>query len=193
MDKWNNEWILENAEDVFDQDFIDTVYNIFHKEYGLDKEDAEDLTIKVTWDKIYPAIERKEFDGSSEKEFWGYIRTILRNAKNDYWKEHNLLPVPIPEIFPDAEDDLLYMDVYRTPVDKYVINKEAFNEAIDKLSGNLTPEQWEVLKYTAIEMKSPEIAKIVNKSEDAVRKLRQRGRESGRKLFDGKPFEGFEL
>lgn len=192
MVKWSNEWIIENAEDIFNQEFIDKIFNIFHKKYGIDKDDAWDLTVEVT-DDIYKAIKNGDFKGSSEEEFWGYIKKIIRNAKNDFWKKHKLLPEPITEIFPDAEDRLLYSDIYRTPVDEYVINKEEFIRVINLLSENLTPAQWEVLKYTALEMTSPEIAKIVNKSKEAVRKLQERGRKSARKLFDGDPFDGFEF
>lgn len=189
MDKWSNDWILDNADEIFDEDFVNKIYNIFHRKYGITQEDAKDLTGEVISDKLYSAIRDKKFKGSSEKEFWGYIRGIARNTKNDYWEEQNLLPEPIPEIFSSSEDKLIFVDPYKTPVEDIVI----INETLDMLADNLTPAQLEVLKYTAMEMKSPEISKIVDKSEGAVRKLRERGRETARKLFDGDPMDGFKL
>lgn len=180
MNRWSNEWVLENADRVFDKNFVKKVYEILTRKHGINHQDAENLTNEVVGEKIYLAFKNHKFKGNSKKEFWGYIRSIIRNAKNDYFNKHNLLPEPIEKIFSQNQDQVLHVNIFKEPVEKLAI----LNETIDLLVENLTEDQWEVLKYTAIGLDSTEISKIMEKSPAAVRKLRQRGREKAKKTMN---------
>ncbi|MGP3778802.1 sigma-70 family RNA polymerase sigma factor [Halanaerobium saccharolyticum] len=176
MNKWSNEWVLDNADKVFDEKFIKKVYNIFTREHGVNHQDAENLTNEVVGEKVYLAFKNHKFKGNSKKEFWGYIRSIIRNAKNDHFNKHNLLPEPIEKIFSQNQDQVLHVNLFKESVEQLAI----LNETIDLLAENLTDDQWEVLRYTAIGLDSKEISQIIEKSPAAVRKLRQRGREKAK-------------
>lgn len=173
MNKWSNEWILNNVDSIFDQEFFRKVYNIINKDYNISHQDAEDLATEVIGEKIYKAFKNNNYRGNSEKEFWGYIHQIIKNTRNDYFKKNKVLPDPIAEVFSQYQDQVIHINFFKDAVEQYTI----INEIIEVLAENLTTDQWEVLSYTAIGLNSTEISELINKSPAAVRKLRQRARD----------------
>lgn len=181
MESWSRDWIIANYDYVFNEDFLTFIFHQLNKS-GIDEEKSWDLTINVA-EKIYSAIEDGNYRGSSENEFYAYVNVTIKNTKIDYFRKQNALNETFQEIILN-EGTLIQYNIYETPVDEYVINKIELENTIELLSKSLTDEQWEVLSLTAQGLNSPEIAKLMDKSPEAVRKQLERGRRSARKLLD---------
>ena len=133
------------------------------------RELAEDLT-QTVFLKVFQALERFE---QREVEPLAYFFTVARNTVLDYWKKKRDLPL----------DD----GTFPEPVALGSHPSEAVDQAIARGSieqalQELTPEQQEVVRLRFLaDQPTHQVAKVMGKSEAAVRQLQSRAIKTLRK------------
>lgn len=126
------------------------------------KEEAEDLTQSV-FIKVFKSI-----GGFREqnKQPLAYFFTVARNTVIDHWRKKK-------EILTDKSPEILSAESYENP--QNMLDQKSTAQAIYKAVENLTDEQQEVVILKFInDLTTAEIAKILEKKEDAVRQLQCR-------------------
>lgn len=129
------------------------------------KTEAEDLA-QTVFLKAYQSLPVFREQG---RPFLAYLFTIARNAVIDFWRtsQRNIAgdPEEILRVISDPKAD---------PVNR--IDEKQAAEMVKQTMKNLTPDQQEVLSLKFMgELSYQEIAKIIGKSEEAVRQLQCRG------------------
>lgn len=128
-------------------------------------DDAEDLTQQV-FIRFYRNLQNWEDRGFSPL---AYIFTIARSVIADHWRRNKHRPVE------NSEDILLLIEDNTDGPARRIIEQEGVSNIINAI-GNLPKNYQEVISLRLIKgLKNPEIAKIINKSEVATRKLYSRG------------------
>lgn len=109
------------------------------------------------------------------RPFLAYLFTIARNAVIDFWRVNKKNAVDDPD-----QALLVTADPKGDPVSR--IDEKHAAEMVKQTMKNLTPDQEEVLSLKFMsELSYQEIAKIIGKSEEAVRQLQCRGLKALRK------------
>ncbi len=126
------------------------------------KDEAEDLTQEVFL-KVFKSI--SAFQEKNQSPL-AYFFTIARNIVIDHWRKKK-------EILIDEEIANKIPDDKRSPQDLIEQNETAV--AIRQAIGNLTEEQQDVIIMKFInDLSNREIAKLLGKSEEAIRQLQYR-------------------
>lgn len=137
--------------------YLDAIYRYIFFRVGQNKQDAEDLAEVVfikAWNKI------GQFDG---KNFRAWIYRIAHNEIVDFYRKSKQV-VLLDETIIDTKKSL----------EQEVIDKET-KEGIMKAIDKLTEEQKTVIILKFIEgLPNSEIAKVMDKKEEAVRALQYR-------------------
>ena len=194
MEKWSNDWVLENLENILTKEQIEDLLKYIGKRIG-NEEDSYDIFETASADLI-DNLKNKKFNGSTKKQFWRYFYTIIDNKIKDYYEEHNLSTDDRGQKISYIEDEseaYTGSSLYNESVEKQVIDKMILEDVINKMKNSLTEGQKDILWLTALGYNSPEIGELIDKSAAAVRKSRQRGRNKLKKELQGKnPMEGFD-
>jgi len=136
------------------------------------KEDAEDIT-QTVFLKVFKTILSFQ---DKDKSPLNYFFTVARNTVIDYWRKKK-------DILLDNPEDILWKAQDPESPQKMVLKKETAN-IVHKAIQNLTKEQQEVITLKFInEFSNGEIAKLLEKSEEAIRQLQCRGLRVIRKYF----------
>jgi RNA polymerase sigma-70 factor (ECF subfamily) len=129
------------------------------------REETEDLVQEVFL-KVYKNI--KEID-VKENSPLNYFFTVAKNSVIDYWRRKK-------EVLTEKEMNL---SNYQKPEFVEKIEQKEMGEIIKELIKELTPDQQEVIVLRFInEMSNKEIAKLLGKTEEAVRQLQSRALKS---------------
>ena len=135
-------------------------------------EEAEDLTQAVflkAWNGLPDYKQKKNLFGA-----WLY--TIARNTIIDYWKKKK--EWKISDLAKDTIKD------HREPIYDLIEEEEDFR-AVKEAISLLTEDQQEVIILKFIEdLSNKEIAKIMNKKQDAIRQLQSRAIKELRKYLN---------
>lgn len=123
------------------------------------KEEAEDLT-QVIFIKILKSVSKYRNLG---KNPWAYFFSITRNALTDHWrKKKNVITAEPVENFINLRDEK------KDSLDLFEESERA--ELIKKAIGKLDESHREIIILKFINgLSNKEIAKLLNKNEDAVR------------------------
>lgn len=139
------------------QYYADKIYRFCYFRIGQKREDAEDLAADIftkAWEKL---------DTFQKGSFQAWLYMIAKNTIIDYYRSSKPKALLHEEI-PDGKESL---------IDMVATNLEMAR--ITKCMKELTEEQQEVLVLKFIEdLPNREIARIVEKSEEAVRALSSR-------------------
>ncbi len=128
------------------------------------KEEAEDLA-QVVFVKIFKSIGSFQ---EQNKPPLAYFFTIARNTVIDHWRKKKEILVDTP-----IETDVAIEEQTDSPID--LIDKKANAQVIHKAIETLTEDQQEVIILKFInDLTTVEIAKILEKKEDAIRQLQCR-------------------
>jgi len=139
------------------------------------KAEAEDLT-QAVFLKAYQSLPGFREQG---RPFLAYLFTIARNAVIDFWRVNKKNAAADPD-----EALLVTADPKGDPVSR--IDDRQAAEMVKQTIKNLTPDQQEVLSLKFMgELSYQEIAKIMDKSEEAVRQLQCRGLKALRQHLKG--------
>jgi RNA polymerase sigma-70 factor (ECF subfamily) len=123
--------------------------------------EAEDLTQEVFL-RFYQNVKNIEIKDNSPLN---YFFTISRNLVIDYWRKKKYLLIDKEMNIPDQQKFNF----------KEEIEKKETAEIIKKLIEELTPDQQEVIVLKFInDMSNKEIAKLLGKTEEAIRQLQSR-------------------
>jgi RNA polymerase sigma-70 factor (ECF subfamily) len=130
------------------------------------REEAEDLTaeaFRAAW------TSRRGYRGRGSFRAW--LFSIVRRTLADHYRRHQ----PASALEPDDAERLA--DTGLSPEDE-AVRQEQTQRARRMLAG-LSPQQQEVLSLRfAAELSYPEIAVVIGKREDAVKKIAQRALEA---------------
>lgn len=152
----------------------------FIRRYVSTREDAEDVLLEV----FIAAFERQSLEGLSDGEQLAWLRRVAHNKCVDVYRRTPRQPVvPLEQV---AES--VYEKEEQAP-EQVALRSEEYALLYRHLA-NLSEEQQTLLRLRfAHGLRSPEIAKRLNKSEGAVRKLLSRTLNVLRHLYE-KPEEG---
>jgi len=129
------------------------------------REETEDLVQEVFL-KVYKNIKEIEVKENSPLN---YFFTVAKNSVIDYWRRKK-------EVLTEKEMNL---SNYQKPEFVEKIEQKEMEEIIKELVKELTPDQQEVIVLRFInEMSNKEIAKLLGKTEEAVRQLQSRALKS---------------
>ncbi len=154
--------LIEKAK-AGDEGAFDELYNFYFSpiyKYAYfrlkSKNEAEDLTQDVFL-KAFKAISRYRQEKTS---FLAYLLTIARNSIIDFWRKKR--PTPL-----DSVNEAEFAETASQPEEQ---EQRERKEKIKRAMTNLSDDQYEIiaLKFFS-ELSNAEIAKILNKSEEAVR------------------------
>lgn len=146
----------------------------FLRQQGFSREDAEDLLLEV----FTAALEQKHLSNLSPSQQSALLWTIVRNKRVSAYRRKIRRPsVPMElvsgDLFADTQEEPEY-EVVR--LEEYV----SLHSAIQILS----PLQQKILQLRFVnELRSPQIALLVGKSETAVRTIISRTLNQLRKLY----------
>lgn len=143
--------------------YLVPVYRYIYLRIG-DKQAAEDLS-QVVFLKAYQNI-RNFVD--QHKNPLAYFFTIARNTLIDYYRKNR------GTVAENSEEILLSMESSSQSPQELIMREESRKSVLERIK-DLTPEQQEVIILKFInDLSYPEIAKQLNKSEEAVRQLQSR-------------------
>jgi len=126
------------------------------------KEEAEDLS-QVVFIKIFKSIGGFQ---EQNKQPLAYFFTIARNTVIDHWRKKK-------DILTDKPPETLSAESFENP--QRLIDQKSTAQAVYQAIENLTEEQQEVIILKFInDLSTTEIAKILDKKEDAVRQTQCR-------------------
>ncbi len=156
---------LKNSDDnSFENIYNQHITPIYRYVYSRvkHKQEAEDLTHNI----FIKALEA-ERDGRANITL-RYLFTIARRTVIDFWRKKKNLNLSDPEeIFNKLVDD-------KTDINKEIISQEGIAEA-RKIIETLKDNQKDVIIMRFVnDLSTKEIAKIMNKTEMAVRKIQSR-------------------
>ena len=127
------------------------------------KTEAEELA-QTVFLKAYQALPGFQEQG---RPILAYFFTIARNSLIDHWRKSSDRVEDADEVFKKIPDE-------KSNIESKLDSKSGF-EKIKSAMGNLTEDQQEVLRLKFMsELSHSEIAKIMEKSEEAVRQLQCR-------------------
>lgn len=152
----------------------------FIRRYVSTREDAEDVLLEV----FIAAFERKSLADLSEGEQLAWLRRVAHNKCVDAYRRTSRQPVvPLEQVTTSV-----YEEEEHTP-EQVALRSEEY-ALLHRHLANLSEEQQTLLRLRfAHDLRSPEIARKLNKSEGAVRKLLSRTLNALRRLYE-KPEEG---
>ena len=134
------------------------------------KETAEDLTEEV-FVKVFRNLRKLE----EPKAFEGWLFQIARNLVIDYYRSKRAV-VPLEEIENTLEYETNIVDI---------VNLQTQQMVFIKLLKELSPEQQEVIKLKFLEdIDNAAIAKLMNKTEGAIRVIQHRAIVKLKELID---------
>lgn len=146
----------------------------FIRRYVSTREDAEDVLLEV----FLAALERNALMGLSESEQLAWLRRVAHNKCVDIYRRS----VRRPAIPLDSALDLLYEPEEQTP-EQVALRTEEYALLRDSLV-HLPEQQQAVLRLRFADgLRSPEIARRLNKSEGSVRMLLARALNHLRKVY----------
>jgi RNA polymerase sigma-70 factor, ECF subfamily len=153
------------------EDHLDTIYRFVTYKVS-DLTVAEDLTAEV-FQKAWENIHRYQF---RDIPFHHWLIRIARNMVIDYWRANKRTIHPIDEMADTASGD--------TPPDELVLTGIA-NEALQRAIARLPDEMQSVILLRFVENFShAEVAKVLDKSDAAVRQIQVRALRQLKKLLD---------
>lgn len=160
------------AFDLLYREYITPIFRFIYLRVGQ-KQEAEDMT-QTVFLKAWSAL--RGFEARNEGSFLSWCYTIARNLIVDYWRKKK--PIPLETIGEDKEH--ISEPLEKTADLDFENQKSVIREAIRGLS----PDQQEVIILKFInERSNKEIAKLIGKSEEAVRALSSRGIKALRGLL----------
>jgi RNA polymerase sigma-70 factor, ECF subfamily len=166
MNKKDSE-LISNAQkdkeqfEVIYKRYIDQIYNYFWYRVGHDQDVAEDLA-QETFVRAYKALSRYKV---TEKSYLSYLLTIAHNLLVNYYRSPK--PISIEATGVDVPKEI-WSDIETSD------NVRSLWRAIQQLPSN--EQDILYLKYQS-DLKVSEIAKIVGKSENAVKLTLSRARK----------------
>lgn len=138
------------------------------------KEEAEDLSQSV-FIKVFKSI--GSFQDKNRPPL-AYFFTVARNTVIDHWRKRKDILIDKP-----LETGIAMENEADNPLD--LIDKKSTAQAIYKAIENLTEEQQEVIILKFInDLTTAEIAKILEKKEDAIRQLQCRALKILKQYFN---------
>ena len=126
------------------------------------KEEAEDLS-QAVFVKVFKSIGAFR---EQNKQPLAFFFTVARNTVIDHWRKRK-------EILTDKPPETLSAESFENP--QHLIDQKSTAQAVYQAIENLTEEQQEVIILKFInDLSTTEIAKILDKKEDAVRQTQCR-------------------
>jgi RNA polymerase sigma factor (sigma-70 family) len=156
---------LSGEQDALLYDHYANIIYAYVRLYTASREDAEDLTVEV----FLAALERNNLSGLSDKEQLAWLRRVARNKLADIYRKSNRHPSIEPGELAESVDE----DERSSP--EYVaLHQEEYRQLQSAMS-NLTELQRQVLQlHFGNDLRLREIAILLDKREEAVRKLLER-------------------
>lgn len=152
----------------------------FIRRYVSTREDAEDVLLEV----FLAAMERNALMGLSEGEQLAWLRRVAHNKCIDLYRRS----VRRPAIPLESALDTLYEDEEQAP-EQIALRTEEYALLRDSLV-HLPEQQQAVLRLRFADgLRSPEIARRLNKSEGSVRMLLSRSLNHLRQVYEQKTVE----
>ena len=147
--------------------YLDPLYRFVFFRVGQKKEVAEDIISDVflkAWGKL------KSF---KEGNFRAWLYMIARHTVIDYYRSSSKIHIGVEESIPDGKGN----------IEDTVIQSLTCQEIVDSMK-HLTEDQREVLVLKFVEdMSYRDIAKILEKKEEAIRALQHRGLKELKKFL----------
>ena len=165
-----------------DEKALETLYQrhmpvllLFISRYVSTREDAEDVLLEV----FIAAFERRNLVDLSDGEQLAWLRRVAHNKCVDVYRRTPRQPVvPLEKVI-----ESVYEEEERAP-EQIVLRSEEYALVYGHVA-NLSEEQQTLLRLRfSHSLRSPEIAKRLNKSEGAVRKLLSRTLNALRHLYE---------
>lgn len=137
------------------------------------RQEAEDITQNV-FIRTYQSVARYEEQG---KHPLAYFMAAARNAVISHWRRKR-------EVLSDAPEDAAPPDLHRTANLEHEVDDRHEFDRVSRAMEQLTDDQREVLTLKFVsELSNREIARLMDKREDAVRQIQVRGLAALRNIF----------
>ncbi len=159
-----------------------TLFDLFGKAiftylrlHTASREDAEDLTVEV----FTAALEHDQLSGMPEHERLIWLRRVAQRRLVDHYRRLQRRPALVAL---DLHMDVLLDDTAQNP-ERIVLQREAAGELHRAITA-LPQLQQQLIRLRFVDgLRSTEIAVLLNKREDAVRKLLSRTMAQLRSIF----------
>jgi RNA polymerase sigma-70 factor, ECF subfamily len=147
----------------------------------IDSRDVVQSALRVGW------IKAEQFEGSTEKEFFGWLRAILRSKVGRATRRGDQRPHARAEVVEEIPEP---SGEERSPL--ALVIEEEVKSRVQAALGQLPEDQRAVMDLSLQGLKGPEIARILDLKPATVRKRESRAAERIRELLGEQGGEGVE-